>query len=220
MENKFPEKFQNEDGTLNAEALLKSYAELEKKIGGMVSVPSDDSDPDSREKFYRAIGVPENPADYPSAPVFADMPEIKDKFREIGLTTKQAESVCQMAEDMLMPAIAQIFAARGESECIKELNDFFGGDEKMRAALSEIDDFAEKNLPAGAYDALCSSAEGIKAIYGMMQPKDPRVRAGGAASENSTDADLRRMMRDPKYWRDRDEDFVRKVESGFKKLYK
>lgn len=27
-----PEKFQNNDGTLNSEALMKSYSELEKKL--------------------------------------------------------------------------------------------------------------------------------------------------------------------------------------------
>jgi hypothetical protein len=29
--NNIPEKFQNSDGTLNTDALLKSYSELEKK---------------------------------------------------------------------------------------------------------------------------------------------------------------------------------------------
>ena len=29
---KIPEKFLNEDGTLNTDALLKSYSELEKKL--------------------------------------------------------------------------------------------------------------------------------------------------------------------------------------------
>jgi hypothetical protein len=30
---------------------------------------------------------------------------------------------------------------------------------------------------------------------------------------------LRNMMRDPKYWRDHDEEYIRKIENGFKKLY-
>ena len=38
MEN-IPEKFRNDDGTLNSDALIKSYTELEKKIGTMISVP-------------------------------------------------------------------------------------------------------------------------------------------------------------------------------------
>ena len=34
--DKIPEKFLNEDGTLNTDALVKSYCELEKKMGRMV----------------------------------------------------------------------------------------------------------------------------------------------------------------------------------------
>ena len=43
MDN-IPEKFLNSDGTLNTDALLKSYTELEKKIGTMISVPTDQDD--------------------------------------------------------------------------------------------------------------------------------------------------------------------------------
>ena len=38
-------------------------------------------------------------------------------------------------------------------------------------------------------------------------------------NETLTDNDLRRMMQDPKYWRDNDPEYVRKIENGFKKLY-
>ena len=40
-----------------------------------------------------------------------------------------------------------------------------------------------------------------------------------SVNENLTDNDLRNMMRDPKYWRDQDPEYVRKIENGFKKLY-
>ena len=42
--DKVPEKFLNEDGTLNADALMKSYSELERKIGTMITVPTDGCD--------------------------------------------------------------------------------------------------------------------------------------------------------------------------------
>lgn len=69
---KIPEKFLNEDGTLNTDALLKSYSELEKKMGTMISVPNESSDEVTRAKFYRAIGVPENADAYPMNPLFDD----------------------------------------------------------------------------------------------------------------------------------------------------
>lgn len=34
-----------------------------------------------------------------------------------------------------------------------------------------------------------------------------------------TDEELREMMKDPKYWKDQDLEYVKKVENGFKKLY-
>lgn len=38
-------------------------------------------------------------------------------------------------------------------------------------------------------------------------------------SDNITEKKLYEMLRDPKYWRDRDPDFVRQIENSFKKLY-
>ena len=62
--DKIPEKFLNKDGTVNTDALIKSYAELEKKIGAMVSVPTDDCDDETRAKFNHAIGVPDSASQY------------------------------------------------------------------------------------------------------------------------------------------------------------
>ena len=35
----------------------------------------------------------------------------------------------------------------------------------------------------------------------------------------STEEDLRNMMRDPKYWRDKDPEITQKIQNGFNKLY-
>ena len=69
MEN-IPEKFRNDDGTLNSDALIKSYTELEKKIGTMISVPDENSDETAVNRFRRAIGVPETPTEYPHNDLF------------------------------------------------------------------------------------------------------------------------------------------------------
>ena len=53
----------------------------------------------------------------------------------------------------------------------------------------------------------------------MMQSMEPDVATQSSQTKNITDADLRRMMRDPKYWRDNDKEYIRKIENGFKKLY-
>lgn len=61
-----PEKFwDREAGAIRMEALLKSYVELERKLGSMVPLPGDD-DQEGRERLRRALGVPDSPEHYRS----------------------------------------------------------------------------------------------------------------------------------------------------------
>ena len=217
MEN-IPEKFQNKDGTLNADALIKSYSELEKKIGTMISVPNENSDVDTKTRFRHAIGVPSSPDEYPHNELFDDE-NIRQEFHNIGLTNQQVEKIYSIAQEFLSPMVAEILSVQKEAGAISELKNFFGSDEKMRDALTEIKSFGEKFLPHDAFDELCSTPQGIQSVYKMMQSMEPHVETDGSAPEKLTDEDLRRMMRDPKYWRDHDAEYVRKIENGFKKLY-
>ena len=164
---KIPEKFQNPDGTVNVESLLKSYSELEKKIGSMVSVPNDNTDKNTREKFNRAIGVPENANDYPTNNLFDDE-SIKQKFHDIGLTTTQVEQIYSVAEEFLSPVLAELFSSKNENNEIAKLENFFGSREKMNDALNAINTFGEKFLPHDAFEELCSTPQGIQGIYKMM----------------------------------------------------
>ena len=90
--DKIPEKFLNQDGTLNSESLIKSYTELEKKIGTMISVPNENSDAESKRKFNRAIGVPESASEYPKNDLFDDE-KLSEQFLQIGLTKTQVEKI-------------------------------------------------------------------------------------------------------------------------------
>lgn len=165
MEN-IPEKFLNEDGTLNTDALMKSYSELEKKMGAMISVPADDADAAAREKFNRAIGVPGSADEYPKDSIFDDE-NVRAKFLEIGLTSKQVEKIYQIAEEFLSPVLGQILQSQDEAEAMAELEKFFGGTDKMNDALNAINTFGEKFLPADAFDALCATPQGIQSMYKM-----------------------------------------------------
>ncbi|MCL1785580.1 MAG: hypothetical protein FWG39_00310, partial [Alphaproteobacteria bacterium] len=200
-------------------AILKSYSELEKKIGAMVTVPAADADDSAREKFNRAVGVPTTIAEYPDHPVFDVDDSVRQKFLDAGLNRTQVEKIYDIAAEYLSPAISEIFQSRHESDSLQELRNFFGGDEKMTAAMTEIEKFGEKFLPADTFESLASSAAGIKSMHGMMQSMEPKVQSGGGAAGALTERDLREMMRDPKYWRDFDAEHIRKIESGFKKLY-
>ena len=216
--DKVPEKFLNEDGTLNADALMKSYSELERKIGTMITVPTDGCDESVRARFNRAIGVPETSDEYPTNEIFDDE-NLKNKFHEIGLTSTQVEKIYDIANEFLAPVISDLYNTQNEKNALAELKNFFGGTEKMNDALRAIDAFGKKFLPADAFDELCSSPQGIQGVYRMMQSMEPNVETEKNEIKNLTDSDLRRMMRDPKYWRDGDAEYIRKIENGFKKLY-
>jgi len=216
--DKIPEKFLNKDGSVNTEALIKSYAELEKKIGSMISVPAADADDDARVKFNRAIGVPDNASEYPASAMFDD-DAVRERFHKIGLTSSQVEQIYKIAEEFLSPVLSDLFEMQNDTRAHSELKEFFGGEEKMIDALRAINDFGTRFLPTDAFDSLCSTPQGIQGLYRMMQSMEPNVRTEKNTTENLSDADLRRMMRDPKYWRDGDPEYVRKIENGFKKLY-
>ena len=216
--DKIPEKFLNENGEVNTSALVKSYCELEKKMGTMVSVPNDDSDETTKQKFNHAIGVPDDAAEYPTNSLLDDE-SVRKKFHEIGLTSKQVEQIYNIAEEFLQPTLKNLFEIQTQTNAINELKNFFGGTEKMNEVMKEINAFGESFLPADAFDALCSTPQGIQGIYKMMQSLEPEVLTNKNVTENLTDEDLRNMMRDPKYWRDHDSEYVRKIENGFKKLY-
>jgi hypothetical protein len=213
-----PEKFLNENGELNTDALVKSYCELEKKIGSMISVPNENSDDDAKQKFNHAIGVPDNADDYPKNNLFDDE-SVREKFHQIGLTAKQVEQIYNIAEEFLQPTLSNLFQLQIETNAINELKNFFGSEQKMKDAMKEINAFGEKFLPKDAFDELCSTPQGIQGIYKMMQSMEPEVLTDESVNENLSDDDLRKMMQDPKYWRDHDSEYVRKIENGFRKLY-
>ena len=217
MEN-VPEKFLDDKGELNTSALVKSYCELEKKMSNMISVPNDDSDENVKQKFNHAIGVPDSASEYPTNSLFDDE-SVREKFHEIGLTSKQVEKIYDIAQEFLQPTIKNLFELQSQSNAINELKNFFGSTQKMNDALKEINAFGERFLPKDAFDELCSTPQGIQGMYKMMQSLEPEILTDKNVVENLTDDDLRDMMRDPKYWRDHDAEYVRKIENGFKKLY-
>jgi hypothetical protein len=132
---KVPEKFLNQDGTLNTEALLKSYGELEKKIGTMITVPTPESDETIRNKFNRAIGVPESFNEDPINEMFDDE-NLRKKFHEIGLTPTQVEKIYSIADEFLSPVLSDLFSVQNEQSAMNELKNFFGSTEKNERSIA------------------------------------------------------------------------------------
>ena len=69
------------------------------------------------------------------------------------------------------------------------------------------------------YDALGSTAEGVIALYKMMSSNEPILSKDNGYEGELSEQTLRKMMEDPRYWRDKDSAYINKITRGFEKLY-
>lgn len=200
-----PEKFRDpETGAVRIDALLNSYLELERKLSSRPSAP-------------------ETPDDYEidvSHGLFTVDPEVNAHLHQNGMTQDQAQAVYDLAARKLVPVvreIAQQFAAERE---VDKLADAFGGPEKWHEVSRQLLAWGQKNLPPQALESLSNSYDGVMALYNMMKAQEPgsQARTDGPAPAASGD-DLRAMMRDPRYWRDKDPAFIAQVTDGFGRVY-
>ena len=218
-----PEKFWNSSAnTVRIDALLKSYLQLEKKLGTMVALPSDD-DPVSRERLHRALGRPNSPEDYKiEAPheLLSSDPEINSKLHNAGLTSKQAQLVYDLAAEHMLPIIEKVNVEANQAQDVARLTSHFGGEQSWQAIAPQIKSWAEANLNEEVHATLGSSFDGIVAIHQMMQNREPSMISEAAVPAAGINKDtLNQMMRDPRYWRDHDPAFVNRVTEGYKQLY-
>lgn len=226
-ELEIPEKFRTADGQLRADALLKSYLALERKIGGMLPAPSEPEDRAAEERLFAALGRPMNPSDYmieKKAEWLDRDQEIDQQLHAAGFTNRQAQLVYDLAADRIAPlldaALAELEGMRAAEAGRSRLEEHFGGAERFAAVASQLKAFGERHLEPSTYEALSRSYDGVMALHAMMRAKEPEIVASGDPASLAPDPDkLGRMMRDPRYWRDRDKDFVARVTEGYRRLY-
>lgn len=201
-----PEKFRDaETGEANIPALISSYRELEKKLSGMAPKPI----------------VPATPEEYCidcSHGLFSVDPDVNKKLHEHGFTAEQVQMVYDLAAEKLIPAILEMTQEFQADREVEKLVSAFGGPEKWAEMSRQLLAYGQKNLPPQVLDNLSSSFEGVMALHRMMKGQEPRLHPSQPAA-NASETDLQAMMRDPRYWRDRDPAFVARVTEGFQKVY-
>ena len=218
-----PEKFWNaEAGAVRTEALLKSYLELERKLGSMVPLPSED-DHEGQQRLRRALGVPPSPEQYQIEArheLVATDSAINAKLHEAGFSQQQAQLVYDLAADHLLPLLDQAMGEIATKREAERLASHFGGNAPWRATAKQIRTWGQANLAPEVYETLAASYDGVLALHQMMQAREPAVlNEAGSPRSDADEADLARMMRDPRYWRDRDPAVVAQVTEGFRRLY-
>lgn len=202
-----PEKFWDADsGTLRSDSLIKSYRELERKLG---APPSPD--------------LPGTPDDYrvesPNDLITADR-DVNSRLHAAGFTQEQAQLVYDLAAEKLLPMVAEVASVFEAERQVERLVTDFGGDDRWRQASRQITAWGRANLPEPVFDALATTYEGVVAMHGMMTKKEPGLLQESSADDNVvSERTLRDMMRDPRYWNDQDPDYVRQIRDGFRRLF-
>ncbi|MGB1548470.1 MAG: hypothetical protein ACPHIA_08080, partial [Alphaproteobacteria bacterium] len=160
-----PEKFRHPDtGEVRVDALLKSYQELERKLGAMVRMPGENATEEEIHSFRKALGVPASPDEYKlemkSERMVMD-PEVNERLFEAGFTPAQAQLVHDLAVEKVLPILENAgaeFEAERETERLKR---HFGGEEKWREISRQLLAWGKAQLPEAVLGALSTTAEGI-----------------------------------------------------------
>lgn len=218
-----PDKFWDaRTGSVRTEALVRSYAALERKLSSLNAAPHSDEE---RAKFHRLLGVPETPDGYCvkcDHGLFEPDARINEKLHAAAFTPDQAQLVYDMAAEKLVPLILDIAGEFQADRELERLVDHFGGKDRWREVSRQLLAYGRRALPEDVLNGLSASYEGVMALWRMMQAEqgtDMPHNIPESGDISGGEKDLRKMMRDPKYWRDRDPAFVAKVTQGFRNLY-
>lgn len=204
-----PAKFWDEqNGEVRTEALARSYQELERNMG--------------RPEQGLGADVPDSPSAYNITidKDFLDIDEdVNQRLYQNGFSQSQAQLVYDLAAERLMPMVQDISAKYENAREEETLTKHFGGVERFQAIRPQLRAWGEANLKPVVFENLIASAEGVIAMYEMMKNKEPSLSRTTDMRPNSSETDLKRMMKDPRYWKDRDPGYVAQVREGFRALY-
>lgn len=218
-----PEKFWDaEANAVRVDELAKSYRELERHLGASIRVPDDSASPEDIARFRQALGVPESEDGYElqlGDDGFDADPDINRRLHAAGFTQSQAQLVYDLAREYVGPMVTQTAADYEAERQTERLEKHFGGKEAWAGVSRQIREWGNANLPPDALTALATTYEGCLALHKMMQSQEPGLARASAPAERDSTDELKAMMRDPRYWRDRDPAFIRQVTDGFSRVY-
>lgn len=167
-------------------------------------------------------GVPESYDKYDlkiPSPYLERDDEVLRRMYDKHFTNDQAQLVYDLANERVIPVLSELTVNFEAQKQIEKLIRHFGSAERFNEISRQISTWASQNLNKNVYDALATTAEGVIALYQLMSSNEPMMSREGGMTEELSDASLRKMMEDPRYWRDKDPTYVDKITKGFEKLY-
>ncbi|WP_027285768.1 capsid assembly protein [Rubritepida flocculans] len=217
-----PEKFWDaERGELRVDALLKSYRELERRLSQRLAPPGPDADEEERRRWREIHDIPDSPEDYQievrHALTSPDL-EVNRRLYEAGFSRQQVQLVYDLAAERLLPLIAEAAQQFEADRQMEKLRARYGGEERFRRLAQQLSAWGRANLPPPVFEALSTTEEGVVALERMMRGKEPELTREAAPPPAEDEGELRKLMRDPRYWRSREPELVRRVTEGFRRL--
>ena len=153
------------------------------------------------------------------SPLLAKDEEIYKRFYELGFTNAQAQLVYDLANERVLPYLNSLSTEFEFERQREKLIEKFGGEEKFALIAEQISNWAKQNLQQEIYNALASNAQGVLALYNMMSSADPVLSHQVSQQEVLDEKTLKKMMQDPRYWRDQDNSYIARITKGFERLY-
>lgn len=207
--NMLPAKFYDEKtGEVKLNELIAAYNDLASRDSNLVEGHLRNI-PESYDKYE--IQIPN--------PLLERDDEVLKKFHQCGFTNEQAQLVYDLANERVIPVISDMAVNFESRKQLEKLSRYFGGQERFNEVSRQISAWAKNNVRPEVYDALGSTSEGVIALYKMMSSNEPALGKDRDFGEELNEETLRKMMDDPRYWRDRDKNYIAKITRGFEKLY-
>jgi hypothetical protein len=202
-----PDKFWNEDTSeIRIDDLIESYKALEKKLSERKpqTVPDDSVD-------YE-INIKDD--------LFLVDPDLNQRLKKKGFTQEQAQEVYDLAAEQLLPLLANLMADIKADKEAEKLIAHFGGYDGWREMARQLKAYGTKKLPQETLQSLASSFDGILILHKMMmQDIGDGVTVSGKSVSGGQVTDINAMMKNPKYWRDKDPSYIAKVTEAFERAY-
>lgn len=166
---------------------------------------------------------PPRPEDYVIRPphgLIEPDPDLNARLLAAGFSQAQAQLVYDLAAERLLPMMQDMLGEVEAHRQLDRLERHFGGADAWRQTARQIRSWAKAHLADEVYAALSTSCEGVLALHQMMRAGEPELLGTGEPPDQEPSEDLlAEMVRDPRYWRERDPEFVARVTAGFKRLY-
>ena len=146
---------------------------------------------------------------------------LNERLHKAGFNNAQAQLVYDLAGEIIPSMVEQVQQAGQRASDRAALVAEFGGAQAWKSLAPRIEKWGRENLPDAAFDAMCQTASGVKALHRLMTAGKEAGLGRSDTSEPTAGmrSDIQRKMNDPRYWRDRDPVIVAEVQAAFSRLH-